>query len=94
MSERPFVPPMPTVRKPKFDCSDITDEYRSEIKHSDYYRKQITKQKQLHHNLKRKRRSEWWKNNWISFLSLIFAIIAALPVIIQAICSILELLGS
>lgn len=35
----------------------------------------------------------WWKDNWIAFLSLIFAFIAAIPVIVQAIESILKLLG-
>lgn len=29
--------------------------------------------------------SVWWKNNWVSFLSMIFAIIASIPVIMQGI---------
>lgn len=35
-------------------------------------------------------RTEWFKNNWIALLSLLFAFIAALPVIIQAIYYILK----
>ena len=32
---------------------------------------------------------QWWANNWIAFLGLIFAFIAALPVIIEGIANIL-----
>lgn len=43
-------------------------------------------------NERKSARHSWWKNNWISFLSLIFAFIAALPVIWQIIAYILTLL--
>ena len=36
------------------------------------------------------RTRSWWKENWIQLLSLVFAFIAALPVIIQGISSILK----
>ena len=38
---------------------------------------------------KRRRRINWWRDNWIAFLSLIFSFIAAAPVIIQGIETIL-----
>lgn len=39
---------------------------------------------------KRLSKKLWWKNNWINFLAMVFAFIAAIPVIIQGIEKILK----
>lgn len=41
---------------------------------------------------KKSRRAQWWSRNWIALLGVFFAFVAALPVIVQGIATILELL--
>lgn len=58
------------------------------------YEKRLAEQKQrkVEEQLKRKQeqRSEWWRNNWVPFVAMIFAFISALPYIIQGIETILK----
>lgn len=42
---------------------------------------------------KRRNRRRWWRDNWIAFFCLLFSFIAAIPVIIQGIETILGWLG-
>lgn len=53
--------------------------------YSDYYITELGKAYIQSHSKLR-----WWKNNWISFLGMIFAFISALPVILQIIAYILK----
>lgn len=39
---------------------------------------------------KKQQRSEWWRNNWVAFVAMIFAFISALPYIIQGIDAMLK----
>ena len=50
----------------------------------------IRKLNEINKREKSSRRKLWWKDNWISLLGLVFSFIAALPVIIEAIASILQ----
>ncbi len=56
--------------------------------HAKYTNYHITDAGKAHYQNRSK--SEWLRQNWISLLSLLFALIAALPVIIQGIDSILK----
>ena len=91
----PFAPPLPFVDPPS---KEALEQARNLTK-KEHKKLKKTVDANLQPKLKQKRikkqalRKEWWKNNWISLLSLVFAIIAALPVIAQAIGSILKLLG-
>ena len=93
--KRPFIPPIPFVDPPSQEAL----EYARDLTKKEHKKLEKTVDANLQPKRKQRRiqkqalRKEWWKNNWISMLSLVFAIIAALPVIAQAIGSILKLLG-
>ena len=61
----------------------ITEEQRRQFKKSNAYRKYVKPVIDREKKQKRSKRIQWWKDNCIALLSLIFAFIAALPVIIQ-----------
>lgn len=67
------------------DCKYITRDFigysnDGRAEYSDYY---ITDSGKA--CIQNKSRTEWFKNNWISLFSLLFAFVAALPVIINAV---------
>lgn len=64
------------------------------IKHDPYIREKYVKPlKRRDKERKRRNRRRWWRDNWIAFFSLLFSFIAAIPVIIQGIETILGWLG-
>lgn len=67
----------------KRDSLGYPDGYRA--KYSDYH---ITDKGKAY--VQSKSKSEWWSNNWIQLLSMIFALIAAIPVIKQGVEIILK----
>lgn len=98
MSKIPYI--MPNILPP--EVPKLSEE---ELKNIDWenikqnpamqkYEKRIAerKQRKADEELKRKkeRRSEWWRNNWVPFVAMIFAFISALPYIIQGIETILK----
>lgn len=90
-----FQPP----KLPEFSKEDFENIDWEELKQNPAvkkYEKRLSEQKQrkIDEELKRKkeRRSEWWRNNWVPFVAMIFAFISALPYIIQGIETILKLL--
>lgn len=90
-----FQPP----KLPEFSKEDFENIDWEELKQNPAvkkYEKRLAEQKQrkIDEELKRKkeRRSEWWRNNWVPFVAMIFAFISALPYIIQGIETILKLL--
>lgn len=94
MSKKPFVPPMPYFEPPSEETLEHLSKMNiKDFKKSDAYKKYVIPVLKEEKESRRKRRAEWWKNNWIALLSLIFAFIAALPVIIQGISAMLKLLG-
>ena len=101
MSKIPYMPPnIPLPDIPKLSEEDIenlknlklSDEKKAYI--YEKYEKPLREQEQRKaaEKLKRKkeRRSEWWRNNWVPFVAMIFAFISALPYIIQGIETILK----
>lgn len=97
MDKKPFTPPAPHIDPP----SQETIEKLSKMSKKEWRkkRKSLAEKKYIQPVLERERKMknqkilDWWKDNWVSFLSMLFALIAAIPVIIQAISAILELLG-
>lgn len=96
MSKKPFVPPTPYVDFPsKESVDELSKMSKKDIKKfekSEACRKYIDPIRKFEKESRKERRRNWWKNNWIALLSLLFAFIAAIPVIIQGIVSILKLL--
>lgn len=94
MSKTPYVPPnIPLPKIPNLSEEEIENlkDYKiSDEKKAYIYEKYEKPLRERERNLKRKRRSDWWKNNWVSFLAMIFAFIAAIPYIIQGIETILK----
>ena len=97
MSKNPSVPPIPYVEQPSDESvealSKMTKNDIKKLRKSAAYQKYVAPVMKSEKENRRKRRVEWWKNNWIALLSLLFAFIAALPVIIQGIISMLRLPG-
>lgn len=97
MSKKPFVPPIPYVEPPSEETieklSKMTKNDIKNFKKSDAYTKYVAPVLKAEKESRKKRRKEWWKNNWIALLSLLFAFIAAPPVILQGIIAMLKLLG-
>lgn len=97
MSKKPFIPPLPCVDLPSQEAVDLmknmTKKELRKFKKSDAYRECVQPVIDRRKLQRKQARKEWWKNNWIAILGLIFAFIAAIPVIIQGIASILKLLG-
>lgn len=97
MRKMPFVPPMPYAPEISQEAIDnmknMTKKERKQFKKSDAYKKYVQPVIDMERKAKRDSSRSWWKNNWISLLSLVFAFIAAIPVIIQGISAILQLLG-
>ena len=97
MSKKPFVPPLPRVDLPSQETVDalanMTKKERRDFKKSAAYEDAVQRATSRRKTLKKLARKDWWKNNWIALLSLIFAFIAAIPVIVQGIAAILKLLG-
>lgn len=97
MSKIPFAPPNPCVTVPDQETieemKNMTSKELRQFKKSAAYKKHVRPALNRHKSAKRKAVAEWWKNNWIALLSLIFAIIAAIPVIAQGVVTMLELLG-
>lgn len=73
-----------------FDKSDFDQLSSKEFEKSDAYKKYVLSALEDENKRKKQKRLTWWKNNWIQFFGLVFAFIAALPVIFQAICYILR----
>lgn len=95
MRKKPLITP---DMLPKFDI-DFNDadlellsskEWQKQFKKSKAYEKYVQPMYKEEKERRKQYRRNWWKNNWIQFLGLIFAFIAALPVIFQAICYILK----
>lgn len=98
MSKTPSMPPnIPLPEIPKLSEEELKNIDWDKVKQNpamQKYEKRITerKQRKAAEELKRKkeRRSEWWRNNWVAFVAMIFAFISALPYIIQGIETILK----
>lgn len=82
------LPPIPKLSKKKI--KKLKNYKLSEEKKAYIHEKYEKPLQERERNLKRKKRSDWWKTNWVSFLAMIFAFIAAIPYIIQGIETILE----
>ena len=97
MSKKPFVPPLPHVNLPSQETidklSNMTKKELRDFKKSAAYKDAVQRATARRKSQKKLARKDWWKNNWIALLSLIFAFIAAVPVIVQGIATILGLLG-
>ena len=97
MSKKPFIPPIPYVDPPSEETmeklSNMTKKDIKNLKKSDAYKKYVVPILESEKESRKKMRKEWWKNNWIALLSLLFAFIAAIPVILQGISAMLKLLG-
>lgn len=96
MSKKPFVPPLPHLDPPSQEAIDtlagMTKKERRKLQKSAAYKDAIQRATSRRKAQKKLARKDWWKNNWIALLSLIFAFIAAIPVIVQGIAAILKLL--
>ena len=68
----------------------MTAKERKQFKKTKAYKKYVKSFIDREKKQRRSARHEWWKNNWIALLGLLFAIIAAMPVIIQGIETILK----
>lgn len=75
------------------DAEKMTDAKRKEILSRPRVKAAITDALKRDRQRKQSSRKKWWRDNWIALLAMIFALIAAIPVIIQGIAAILELLG-
>lgn len=97
MSKPPFIPPRPYIDPPSQETIEhlksMTKEDHKAFKKSDAYKKHVLPALKRHKQQKRRKCQEWWKNNWIAILGLIFAFIAAIPVMLQGIEAILGWLG-
>lgn len=100
MSKTSYTPPnIPIPKIPKLSEEELKNIDWDKAKQSENptmqkYEKRIAERKQRKADeelkRKRKRRSEWWRNNWVPFVAMIFAFISALPYIIQGIETILK----
>lgn len=98
MSKIPSVPPnIPKPEVPKLSEEKLQNIGWENVKQNptmQKYEKRVAerKQRKAAGELKRKKeqRSEWWHNNWVPFVAMIFAFISALPYIIQGIETILK----
>lgn len=97
MGKKSYVPPLPHIEPPSQETIDklssMTKKDHKEFTKSDAYKKYVQPTLEREKQQRRTRRKVWWKNNWIALLGLIFAFIAAIPVIIQGIETILGWLG-
>ena len=99
MSKRntPFVPPIPHVDPPSQEAleqlQNMTKKERRQLDKSLSQNKHVQSVRNQRKQHKREQRKKWWQDNWIAFLGLIFAFLAAIPVISQGIESILKLIG-
>ena len=97
MSKKPFAPPTPHVDPPSQETIDTleitTIKERRKFKKSKAYKEHAQPVIDRRKAQKKLVQTEWWKNNWIAVLGLIFAFIAAIPVIAQGIETIIKLLG-
>ena len=99
MSKRntPFVPPIPHVDPPSQEAlehlQNMTKNERRQLEESVSQNKYVQSAQNRRKQHMREQRKKWWRDNWIAFLGLIFAFLAAIPVISQGIETILKLLG-
>lgn len=91
MSKNNFVPPLPNIKPPSEETikkmQNLSPEHKKHVQEA--VRKTFDREKQLGKD----HRHKWWASNWISLLGLLFSAIAALPVILQGIETILKLIG-
>lgn len=85
-----FVPPLPQIDPPG---KETIESLKHPSKEKEERVKAVTKPiRKQEKNIKRAARRKWFANNLIDLIGLLFAFIAALPVIIQGIDAILRLL--
>lgn len=82
---KPIITPdvIPNINLDTDNMEPITEEQRKQFKKSNTYKKYVKPVIDREKMEKHSKRIQWWKDNCIALLSLIFAFIAALPVIIQ-----------
>lgn len=93
MSKIPFIPSphLPTLNEEEVEKLKLykLSKEKKEYIHETYEKPLRDRERKL----KRKKRSDWWRSNWVSFVAMIFAFISAIPYIIQGIETILIWLG-
>ena len=91
MSKSQFVPPPPIsdrLQTPPVHPSQIPKEKQERIKAA------VKGAQKIDTDRRKLGRKDFWHDNWIQILALVFSFIAALPVIIQGIQAIYEWLRS
>ena len=71
----------------EFDLPEFNDEYMHELNEKDFkqsvaYKKYITPLVKEEKAKKRATRISWWKNNWISIITLIVSVLSLIATII------------
>lgn len=90
---RQFLTP-PHIDPPDQETIDIlTDISEKEWKRNPIYQAELKKALAPRKARKRQIRKQWFEDNWVALLSLLFSFIAAVPVIIQGFQTILKSLG-
>ena len=85
-----FVPPAPHIENKEVIIASLDGSRLSGSSKNEKVQQYVARHQEHEKLSKRKARRKWFADNWISLLSLLFAFIAALPVIIQGIETILK----
>lgn len=80
-----FTTPLQNTDFDKNNIPELTPEDLERFKKSKAFREYVLPIQKNDKEYKRIRRKEWWKNNLIPLLGLLFAFISALPVILDAV---------
>lgn len=85
-----FVPPAPHIETKEDIISSLDGSRLSGSSKNEKVQKYVARYREHEKLSKREARRKWFADNWIALLSLLFAFIAALPVIIQGIGTLLK----
>lgn len=80
-----IISPLENAGFDKNDIPELTPETTDRFKNSKAFHKYVLPIQKNDKEYKRIKRKEWWKNNLIPLLGLLFAFISALPVILEAV---------
>lgn len=85
-----FVPPAPHIENKEDIIASLDGSRLSGSSKNEKVQQYVARHREHEKLSKRKARQKWFADNWIALLGLLFAFIAALPVIIQGIETILK----
>lgn len=84
------IPPLPKIEITPEMFEEIKNTDKKEFEKTDAYQNYCLRVKKRHIQLKKQKRVEWWKNNWIGIVTLIATILTLIATVIFGLLQLLD----